>query len=302
MLACATSSKFCPIGARHAMRSPSRSINVTLMLRKQTPRSLRVARWLCTSRTRKKLARAPVQACHNADVPLQRLAPFTSGSRALGSAAVRHPTARMEARPRIEQQRGSNAVLWSSLGSRQPQCARYASLEHGRGAGDGWRSSPMPKTGALTGGTRDTQPSEPDSSRSGTTCEAGTARLRWSLRSVRTPRRYACATSLHSKAAAPFAPLAAAGRRWRRLTRWTRWCCPRPAPKAACRRGASSQRLRRPCARRLTAPAARRDLDTFTLLASYKNNASARSCLCRLGPSHFLAGACRAGRARRRVS
>ena len=57
--------------------------------------------------------------------------------------------------------------------------------------------------------------------------------------------------------------------------------------------------LRRPARAALTAQC--RDLDTFTLLASYKNNASARGCLCRLGPSHFLAGACRAGRARQRV-
>jgi hypothetical protein len=38
----------------------------------------------------------------------------------------------------------------------------------------------------------------------------------------------------------------------------------------------------------------RRDLETCTLLASYKGNASPRGCLCRMGPSHFLAGASRA--------
>jgi hypothetical protein len=34
-----------------------------------------------------------------------------------------------------------------------------------------------------------------------------------------------------------------------------------------------------------------RDLDTCTLLASYKGNASPRGCLCRMGATHFLAGA-----------
>jgi hypothetical protein len=50
------------------------------------------------------------------------------------------------------------------------------------------------------------------------------------------------------------------------------------------------------CAAVRASPAApdaarRRDLDTCTLLASYKGNASPRGCLCRMGATHFLAGA-----------